>query len=319
MKVAKELIVFFTVSLLLGGVLRGQDAPMMVAGTYTRGSNLTEPRPVKSKFLETIQGGVVIINGKAGFYLIVNTRKPFGRPVYVTTEYENPVDPTKPLVNDMSLPAEGGQLNFSSPDFVRGLKINEEYRVTVKVFESKAASEPMDTLVQKIRSYVDWTGPEVKIYDRLKTKGQTKALPQYWQFTLDGRNWVAANKAGDAKKNIHEYILEGESLTNWSEMVTSHYEARPVAPKALFEQMKKGLSKDCATLQIGIIQESADDLVFEWRHNGCNGYPAQHEIRRIVRTKRGTLMLSYVRKTERLTDEEFSRWLAIIQTAEPRD
>ena len=33
------------------------------------------------------------------------------------------------------------------------------YTITVKIWEEKGAAQPIDTLVQKVRSYVDTTGP----------------------------------------------------------------------------------------------------------------------------------------------------------------
>lgn len=135
------------------------DYPLQIAGTYQkRLSNITEPKPVKSKYLEVIAGGVVLIDRGAGFFLRL---KWMGDPIkgaYFKIEYPNPKDPSNPLVNDFLNERGLTQFAFSSPDVVEGLKGYSDYGITVYVFETKDAAEPMDVLKQNVRSYVDTQG-----------------------------------------------------------------------------------------------------------------------------------------------------------------
>ncbi len=59
---------------LLCGVAQAAAQPKLVVGTYQKGNNLTEPRPKKSEYLETMHGGGD--KGPAGLLLIfVRTRE----------------------------------------------------------------------------------------------------------------------------------------------------------------------------------------------------------------------------------------------------
>jgi hypothetical protein len=138
-------------------------------GTYQKGSNVTEPRPKRSAYLETLHGGVVVMPEGAGYYLFTRVIKKPEKELYVTVEYEDPMG-GKPFVNDMAFVPTAEELHFSAPEFIRGLKGYGDYEVVVRVFESKSATQPIDTLRQTIRSYIDTRGAKPKMFKRLKEK-----------------------------------------------------------------------------------------------------------------------------------------------------
>jgi hypothetical protein len=143
--------------------------PLLISGTYQKGSNVTEPRPNKSEFLQTSHGGVAVIGDKAGYYLFTRVLKKPDKDLYVRVEYENPTG-GPPLTNDMVFRRDLKELHFSAPEFVKDLRSYSDYRITVKIFESRDAREPIDTLRQTIRCYVDTSGAKIKLYNKLKLK-----------------------------------------------------------------------------------------------------------------------------------------------------
>lgn len=143
----------------------------------------------------------------------------------------------------------------------------------------------------------------------------SREVPERWSFAFDSRQWQLGHQAGNPQKAIREYVLTGETVQNWSELVTSFYSAGDVAPRAVFEQFRHEMSRGCPSLRVSIIEESADTMIFEWQHDGCQGYPAQHEIRRISRSKRGVLSLSFVEKARQLAAEKRTTWISILKAA----
>jgi hypothetical protein len=143
-------------------------------------------------------------------------------------------------------------------------------------------------------------------------------VPERWSFRFDARKWHLGHQAADGQQAIREYVLSGQTVQNWSELVTSHYVAGGVSPRALFKQFRRDLSRGCPSLRVSVIEESDDNILFEWQHEGCQGYPAQHELRRIKRGKTGTLVLSYVEKTKQLAAEKRTAWLSIMKAAKVR-
>ena len=154
---------------LLCVVSQAAAQPKLVIGTYQKGNNLTEPRPKKSEYLETMHGGIVLIGDQAGFYLLTKVIKHPDREFYVRVEYEDPAG-GEPLMNDMRFVPTAEELHFSAPHGVKGLKSYGDYQIVVKVFDSKGSKEPLDILKQTIRSYVDTRGTKPKLFSRLKEK-----------------------------------------------------------------------------------------------------------------------------------------------------
>src|SRR5204862_3871620 len=108
----------------------------------------------------------------------------------------------------------------------------------------------------------------------------------------------------------------GQTLDNWSELITSYYAKASLSPRISYDNLRDALSRECPSLRISIIDESANNIVFEWEHDGCQGYPAQHEIRRIMNTNSGTRALSFTVKLPNLSAEKRETWLGIIKAAQ---
>jgi hypothetical protein len=141
--------------------------PIYVSGVNIAGaSNVTEPRPKKSSYLETLAGGIILIERGAGFFLNVKILKEPESKLYFKIEYPNPANPSKPLINDIEYEEGMVALHLSSPDVIWGLKGYARYTIKVSVFSKKSDSEPIETLTQSVRSYVDTQDNEILIFKR---------------------------------------------------------------------------------------------------------------------------------------------------------
>lgn len=142
-----------------------------------------------------------------------------------------------------------------------------------------------------------------------------RAVPERWEFHFDARAWKLGFQDANRLQEIREYVLHGEEVENWSELVTSFYSKGRVPVRSVYEQTLGSLSRDCASFTTAVIRESADDIVYEWRHQGCQGFPAQHQLSRLTADKKGMHSLSFVEKTGELTAEKRDIWIAILQAA----
>jgi len=103
----------------------------------------------------------------AGYYLHAHVLKRPPATYYIRVEYENPEDKAHPLVNDMDFKPEMDGVRFSSPDVVWGIRNYQSYTIRVKVFVNRESTQPIDTLVQTVRAYVDTSTGAVRIFDRI--------------------------------------------------------------------------------------------------------------------------------------------------------
>jgi hypothetical protein len=146
----------------------------------------------------------------------------------------------------------------------------------------------------------------------------SQPTPERWNFNFDSRKWHLGSQGANKDSTLREYVLEGQTVDNWQELVSSQSSAVRVKPRVMYDYFKSQISQDCPSLQIFIIEESMDNILFEWKHGGCQEFPAQDEIQRIVLTPNGTFVLHYAAKTPQLTSEVRDTWISIIKSATVR-
>jgi hypothetical protein len=128
-----------------------------ISGTYLPGSDVTEPHPTQSRFLVTLDGGLVVIGDQVAHYLHAWVREKLSAPLYIRIAYQDPLG-GPPFENEEEFPVVADEFEFRAPHAVRGFKINSEYQITVNIYERKESTNPIDTLTQTVRAYVDTVG-----------------------------------------------------------------------------------------------------------------------------------------------------------------
>jgi tetratricopeptide (TPR) repeat protein len=146
---------------------------------------------------------------------------------------------------------------------------------------------------------------------------QNEDFSDPWEFSFDGRPWVIGNKQSAGDQKIIEYVLEGESVENWSESVTSSFAevGDDFGVEKAVEDFVTQLNQDCPLVEVNFIKEDPEEAVFEWEFNDCAGHEGQYEIKRISKVGRIIYELAYVKKTPGHSDEEMANWLSIIENA----
>jgi hypothetical protein len=164
-----------------------------------------------------------------------------------------------------------------------------------------------------------------------KNTGNHNEVVEMWDFSFDDRTWILGNSSAVKEQSIREYILEGEVIDNWSELVSSHYVAVSSSSPAFQEIVSQGgsikyfynryanyITEHCESPHINVVEEQENGIIFEWRHQGCSGYPPQHEIRRMQEAEGGVLSLNFVKKTERLENVQRQQWIELLRNAKRR-
>lgn len=140
--------------------------------------------------------------------------------------------------------------------------------------------------------------------------------PERWDFAFDSRSWKLGSHAKGESQAIREYVLKGQAIGAWSELVSSSWTyTREISVQQFHEKLIAGLKQGCESFETTTIKKSSDDLVFEWKQNPCKGWPAQHEIRRIKMVDGHLSTLSYAIKTNKIDEASRSEWVQRIITA----
>jgi hypothetical protein len=143
------------------------EAETYVSGTYQQGHNATEPRPQKSKFLKTYTGGFAVSERGARYALLIDVITKRSKDYIIKAEYEDPSN-KKPIIQEGRLPHKDKSISLGT-DYIKGLKIKKDYTVKVYLIDTDTL-QTVDTLIQKVRSYIDTTGDKVIILKGLENK-----------------------------------------------------------------------------------------------------------------------------------------------------
>jgi hypothetical protein len=138
-----------------------------------------------------------------------------------------------------------------------------------------------------------------------------------WNTNFDGRPWVAAKRTANDALRAVDYVPPGEALASSSELVTASTQGGGPSMPLFIVNVQAGLSQGCLSLVFAVIDQSDTDALYEWRHEGCGGAPAQHALVRaaLASDVRTVHSLRYTRRATRMPPEVRTRWLEILRSA----
>lgn len=136
-------------------------------------------------------------------------------------------------------------------------------------------------------------------------------------FTFDEREWEKGFEEGDKQQFILEYVLKGETVNKWSELVTVQRFLGLNASvndyyKIFIEELKKSVFP--ADVHTKILERSSNSMLFEWWIDKESPH-AQHEWFKLFQTPYSLFILRYT--TKQMDDVEKVRktWEKNLQNA----
>jgi hypothetical protein len=130
---------------------------------------------------------------------------------------------------------------------------------------------------------------------------------------FDGRGWTVGHRQSNGVQTLIEYVLPGQNVENWRELVTSQVFSQAVPVTPFVERLRASLSQGCPSLVWNVIRQEEKTLIYEWRDSGCGGFEPQYELGRVTIEERGLYRLAYAVKTKApLAAEKRSAWIDIL-------
>ena len=147
----------------------------------------------------------------------------------------------------------------------------------------------------------------------------TDVIPtsERWNFQFDGREWVLGHEQAVGARSIREYVLAGESVYAWSELVTSFCAGIDMPPEVFYRRQVNSM-QSCHSFARTLLHKNPHGIIFEGSHQGCDGFPPSAFIARISRGPFGVQSLTFSQKGG-LSDTNRRNWLAILRNASIRD
>lgn len=141
-----------------------------------------------------------------------------------------------------------------------------------------------------------------------------KAAPVF-----DDRSWKlgwSQNKGGAV---YEEYVLDGETVENWSELVTIQFFPglnKQTNPDIFEAGQKTNLSSVCPSIIWEPLYQSDNERIWKWSISGCSGQQDQSEIARLIKTDGGFHVWHYAIKKSSIPLEKEKVWLEKLKAIE---
>lgn len=127
-----------------------------------------------------------------------------------------------------------------------------------------------------------------------------------WPIPLLGKEWVLGFEQEEAGEYfLLELVLKGETVHNWSELITiQNFANTKGSPEAFFEGLKVLREKRCpGSTTWNVIDKDERSILYEWKAKPCAGFPEQHEISRIIDGKWNRFRIAYTAKASEIPAE----------------
>ncbi|WPY01277.1 hypothetical protein Trichorick_01186 [Candidatus Trichorickettsia mobilis] len=141
---------------------------------------------------------------------------------------------------------------------------------------------------------------------------------------FDDRKWMLAwskfqNSSGTGKPVFDEYVISGETVDNWSELVTVQFFPglnKDINLDVFEAQNKASLTAVCPNVDWQSLYQKPNERMWLFTSKDCSGQPDQSELAKVVKTDEGIHFFHYAIKKApmpELTKETWKQNLISIQ------
>lgn len=136
------------------------------------------------------------------------------------------------------------------------------------------------------------------------------------KLNFDGREWVLGFKNETDSTLMAEFILKGESIDKWSELVTIHGftgpAAKDVQPFTYYQKFIQEITQH-SNAQQKLLSQNSDSVLFEWWTEGAH---PEHEWVRVLKDPDGYYVLRYTTRKIDQVPEQGKVWAKLLSEAQ---
>jgi hypothetical protein len=128
-------------------------------------------------------------------------------------------------------------------------------------------------------------------------------------IVFDERQWKLGYQDARNSQVIAEFVLDGESVKDWNELVTAQlFIGLRTEPRYYVQYVKEKTAQVCPGAKWQTLKETPVDVLYEWSVKDCTGTPDQSEIARAVLGADGLHVLHYAVKSGEMSAQSRQKW-----------
>lgn len=150
---------------------------------------------------------------------------------------------------------------------------------------------------------------------------QQLLLPEALVVKTDERKWALGYSAVDGLSGIMEYVLEGETVRDWTELVSAQtfvfrsFNGDVPELKKWAAETRKALDKGIGTLEFKVLETGKNDLIYEWQLTGSAEAGDQYELARAITGEQGMHLVRYTTKKLPVSTADRKKWRKLLKGA----
>jgi hypothetical protein len=142
------------------------------------------------------------------------------------------------------------------------------------------------------------------------------AAPPESAQKFDGRGWKVGNRKESPTQILTEYVLPGQTVENWQELVTSQVFKDPrhlLRLDAFVDKIHDSMASGCPSLVWKVIRQDKTSVLLEYHDLGCGGAQPESDLLRLAIGDEGVYRLAYAARIRGpLPPERRKAWMAIL-------
>lgn len=132
-----------------------------------------------------------------------------------------------------------------------------------------------------------------------------------FELEFDGRDWEVGHEASCERSHIVEFVLKGESVCCWTELVTWQFfegwQGRE-SPREVMRQLRHRRMIQTPTVRWQIHSEDFDSVLYSWEIENNPVIGSYFELTRIIKSHEGLLMLHYATMNRETFSANLDTW-----------
>ncbi|MCM3477819.1 hypothetical protein [Caldibacillus thermoamylovorans] len=230
---------------------------------------------------------------------------------------EKSVDEAKVTFTQRTMKVKGPEYKNNE---VKGYHILKPYKGKWKIYESAQSSvQYLDENGNPVEDTSGVTGPDVPAFNPGTGDNVYFSEIEKLNFTIDERNWKLDYYDEDTNNGmaIAEFVLENETVENWSELYTIHYYEDGKlysTPESFISNMDAAIREE-VTGQIDFqsYDVTAEEGFYEFYIHDDQIEQNQHEVARLFYAGDDMFLVRYTRIGEPMDDATKMKWVTSLK------
>ena len=135
--------------------------------------------------------------------------------------------------------------------------------------------------------------------------------------------WIQAYSAESNVERIVEFVQPGETVDNWTELVTIHTFNKRLdwgSIDLFLDTHRMEIGSRCPGSSMDVIRRGSNSLLYESKIVNCPTGPNEQNITRLLDARANRFLITYaVRSPKSMTDEQRSTWIYTLSTISIRE